>query len=85
MLALFLVSSRAATAITTTAGADTITFTSSDTTAAAADAYVAGGAVGPAAGAWAGPAPPTSVEEALDRIAIYLATHVSPTVGGALP
>jgi len=70
-----------ATTITTTAGSDTLTITSADTDTmdAGADAYAAN------PGRWAAPAPPATTQEALDRIAIYLATHVAPTVGGALP
>ena len=71
-----------ATTITTNAGTDTITITSldTDTMAAAADVYHANaGNWDPVAG------PPTTTALAIDRIAVYLAAHVSPTVGGALP
>ena len=71
--------------ITESAGAVTIASTDTDTTAAAADAYSAGAAVGaPAHTLWQG-SPPPNVEEALDRLALYLATHVAPGVGGQLP
>ena len=60
--------------LTTNAGSDSVTITSSDTdtTDAAIDIYTPGGA---AAGSWAAP-PPATVAEALDRIAIFVTTLI---------
>ena len=81
-----------ATTITTNAGTDTITITSTDTntdtTDAIADVFNSGasGYPGAAPPNWdPGAGPPPTVAHALDRIAVYLQTHVAPTVGGALP
>ena len=70
-----------ATTITTNAGTDTITITSvdTDTMAAASDVYHA------VAGNWNPSGPPTTTALAIDRLSAYIAAHVSPGAGGALP
>ena len=72
-----------ATTITTTAGTDTITFTSTDTDTVAAGSHTYNPAHPPNWDPVAGP--PATTEDAINRLVAYLATHVAPTVGGALP
>ena len=72
-----------ATAITTTAGTDTVTITSTDTDTVAAAAHQYNPAHPPHWDPAAGP-PPTT-EDAINRLVAYLAAHVSPGAGGALP
>ena len=86
-----------ATTITTNAGTDTVTITSTDTAAAAADAYNAGlsvplpisGGGGPPPGSghyWdALRGPPTTTEEAVERIAAWIYDFVQVHGPGLTP